>query len=1326
MRVFFLTLIVVTATAIGISQDYRLRVRHFTMQDGLPNDFVHSTTQDKDGFIWISTSYGYARFDGYKMDVFNQGRYTSHQPSTYNNARLIFSDKNDKIWISYFTNFTNSESQDRLIEILDPLHRDVSSFDQAFEKMAPFKMNDINGILSDPGFGICIFTANGSVYRYDGHFNKVGNMPTDALDKPLELLTTISNKAVWLLDNTKHILYEIEKEGKIRTSKTSKPIALICTDRLGQLWMFSDHLSKSWRKQIGKPIEMIKLLEEYPVFKKGIARKDVIDKKGRLWCIKGHEVFIFNSNGKLLFHTTFGDIEENYSNYNYSKQIQIDQAGNAWVSTPNGVYMLSLYESPFTNYMTDKGIQDIRGIVVDENNHIYINQLYLYQVDQRERVIANFQGIGSIKDDNIIWSGCYTAIPSVMKYDIQTQKATRITIDSSLIPDKGSVNIPYKSKKTSRIWLGGIKVLGYLKKEDKNITLFNNYGKFPELKSKTVNWIYENKEGLWLASSGGLYLLDESNDQIKEFFPLLANLNILHIYEDSKGIFWLATRGNGLWRWDRQTGAVTSFTQNDGLSNNVIYAVYEDEYGYFWMPSNYGLMRFNKTTHEVNTYLPKDGIPHQEFNSTSHIRTADGRFFFGGLGGVTSFYPKDFLDHKNNNAPLRITNFKKLNAKNGILYDYTENLLRDQEIVLNPGERSLTLEVALLNYESPEENRYAYRIEGLEKKWNYVNTNSIWIGQLPYGHYTFHIKAQDANKHWSKQEISIPVWVKMPFYRQWWFLLLIGLSFLSLIILGVRWRINQLQKNQEYLQAEVARQTVQIREQAEKLQALDEQKSRFFLNIAHELRTPLTLISSPIDLFLQKEKVDSNISVFLQSIRKNAQHLLSLVESMLDLGRLDAKHLKLIEQPVHFQSLTHRIFEMYESYAKLHEIAYYFHYQANDQLVLLLDISKFEKILHNLLSNAVKFTSSGGLVEMSVEEKEAEIHISVSDTGVGIAQEELPNVFERYFQAKSSSRVSGGTGIGLNIAQEYAQLMQGTLHVESTPYKGSRFSFHFPKKEAAAEVVIHQENESNKLIENTPAKNGKNKSQTILLVEDNEALQELLWQIVSPDYKIIQAANGIAALEILEKEKIHGIITDLMMPQMDGFEMIEEIKASDRLRHIPIIVITARANELDKLQALRIGVDDYLYKPFSPLELQARLHNLLSNKQRHIALNTTLEATDTPNADQQWLIELETKALELLKQKPDFKSNDIAFGMNISEVHLRRKIRSITGLSANDYIKEIRLQRARQLLEHKKMSNVAAIAYAVGFTTPRYFTELYIARFGKKPSSYLWNEYRNL
>jgi DNA-binding response OmpR family regulator len=317
-------------------------------------------------------------------------------------------------------------------------------------------------------------------------------------------------------------------------------------------------------------------------------------------------------------------------------------------------------------------------------------------------------------------------------------------------------------------------------------------------------------------------------------------------------------------------------------------------------------------------------------------------------------------------------------------------------------------------------------------------------------------------------------------------------------------------------------------------------------------------------------------------------------------------------------------------------------------------------------------------------------------------------------------------GIGLHIAQEYAKLMQGSLSIASTPGVGSIFTFTFPKKESLEHLAISP---LNSFVEKE-ASNGHaiipvlaTQASTLLIVEDNVGMQVLLQQIVSPPYQVLPAANGKVALEILEKQTVHGVITDLMMPQMDGFELVAKMKAHEKWRHIPIVVLTARANEMDKLQALRMGVDDYLYKPFSPEELQARVNNLLFNYQNRMNTQSGKEAVEESslNIDQQWLAELELQTMELLKKNPNFLSIDIAAQMNISEGHLRRKIRNITGLSANDYIKEIRLQYARQLLEQRAIANVSKLAYTVGFATPRYFTDLYMARFGKKPSSYLHN-----
>lgn len=363
---------------------------------------------------------------------------------------------------------------------------------------------------------------------------------------------------------------------------------------------------------------------------------------------------------------------------------------------------------------------------------------------------------------------------------------------------------------------------------------------------------------------------------------------------------------------------------------------------------------------------------------------------------------------------------------------------------------------------------------------------------------------------------------------------------------------------------------------------------------------------------------------------------------------------------------------------------------------------------------------------MDVTESKYEINIKVTDTGKGIPLEDLDRVFDRYFQSKhTNSSLQGGSGIGLSIAREYAQLMGGTLTVESKIDEGTTFTFVFPKKLAEEPVLLASEPPVDYKNSIQTPQNGRHAhpaQSSLLLVEDNTDMQALLSEILEPHYQVFQATNGANALEILAEQAIDGIVTDVMMPQMDGFELINRLKADQNWQSIPIIVLTARANEQDKLQALRMGVDDYLYKPFSPQELLVRIQNLLENRQKRLAYLQDQHGTSHEallSADQQWLQEVESCSLQLLKQNPEFKLPDLADQIHLSERHLRRKIQELTGLTANDYLREIRLQQARQMLEQHSSHTVAEVSYAVGFTSPSYFAKLYAKRFGRKPSAYL-------
>lgn len=380
----------------------------------------------------------------------------------------------------------------------------------------------------------------------------------------------------------------------------------------------------------------------------------------------------------------------------------------------------------------------------------------------------------------------------------------------------------------------------------------------------------------------------------------------------------------------------------------------------------------------------------------------------------------------------------------------------------------------------------------------------------------------------------------------------------------------------------------------------------------------------------------------------------------------------------------------------------------------------------------MRYNIKNGTVKLYIKASADSIYIQVIDTGIGIHPQDLPHIFERYYQSQQpDAPIQGGSGVGLAIAQEYARLMQGGLTVQSRLGEGSTFTLVLPKKLAmappstntiTADIALLSAATPEILPSSIKARRHEHKP-ALLIVEDNVEMQELLWQITTSHYEITRAENGVAALEILKNKTVDCIVTDLMMPQMDGFELISLLKKNPFWQHIPVVVLTARANEQDKIQVLRMGIDDYLHKPFSAQELLVRLENLIINYQHRQKYQQiqALSSESLVSADQQWLQLLEEKVLQILQRNPSFTLLDVADEINISERHLRRKLQEIAGMGANDYIREIRLQKARRLLEHKVMNTVSEISYAVGFTSVSYFSKVYVERFGKKPSEYLSN-----
>lgn len=556
--------------------------------------------------------------------------------------------------------------------------------------------------------------------------------------------------------------------------------------------------------------------------------------------------------------------------------------------------------------------------------------------------------------------------------------------------------------------------------------------------------------------------------------------------------------------------------------------------------------------------------------------------------------------------------------------------------------------------------------------------------------------------------------------------LLLGLSLIAVLFIIVL----------AYLYVQLRKAYQQNKTQAERLATLDAAKSRFFANISHELRTPLTLMLGPIQTLLKEQQLPKKHSELLHMASRSGKQLEQLIKDILDLQKLELGNLELVEQTTELAPFFRHHFAQFESLSESKNIDFTYATSLENKVVANIDQEKCRQILYNLLSNAFKFTPAGGRIEATVRLQQETLHLSVEDSGIGIHPDDLSHVFDRFFQTNRPEKpIEGGTGIGLALCQEYTRLFGGDIKVESTFGKGTTFKVAFPITfvEAAPtvlptemEITGFQQHQPIQQLVETPAKENplsfKTKP-TILVVEDNPELQDYLQLILSDRYNVLTAENGQAALNCLEKTvNCQLILSDLMMPIMDGYQLLEKLKSRDATRHIPVIMLTARADIQDKLKALRIGVDDYLIKPFDEEELVVRIDNLLKNQAaRRTAIATEAEvdlnAPLLSEEDRIWLESFEKLVQENLRS--DLLSVTVlASHFTMSESTLLRQLKRLTGLTVSQYIQEVRLDKARQLLENRTYKSVAKVASEVGYTDARSFARLFKRRFGKLPSDF--------
>ena len=761
-------------------------------------------------------------------------------------------------------------------------------------------------------------------------------------------------------------------------------------------------------------------------------------------------------------------------------------------------------------------------------------------------------------------------------------------------------------------------------------------------------------------------------------------------------------------------------TARDGLPSDVIVGILEDNEGSLWLSTNDGISKFNPNSKKFKNYDQSNGLVSQAFNPDASFRDKSGYFYFRSGNGYNRFHPDSLLTN-NHKPPVFITNFRINNQtvpikNNGIL---TRHINMTNKITLDYHQKVISFNFATLEFDNANKNEYAYKLEGFDDNWVHTDASDrlATYTNLNGGEYVFKVKATNSDGIWNDQEASLTINIMPAPWKTWWAYAIYSVLILVLVLVVARAIIVR-----ERLRANLQLERVEL----EKMQEVNEMKSRFFANVSHEFRTPLTLIAGPVNDILEKED-NPGKRQHLQIVKRNTDRLKRLIDQIIDLSQLEAGKLSINEKEINLFEFLRALSSSFSSLAVKKKISYHLEIPKK-HVTVIIDDEKLEMILYNLISNALKFTPAGGVVTVSTamtnDEAGSYLRLAVCDTGPGLDEKEKQEVFERFYRIQDQSYNHEGTGIGLALTRELVELLDGHIAVGGQKGEGAVFQITIPVKIAKLPIQELNSITTTPMANQTLDKQMQEKSpdgHKILIVEDNEDLRQYIKGILGESYHSMEAEDGESGLQIANEEIPDLIISDLMMPKMQGSELCHSLKADEKTSHIPFIMVTAKAAREDKLAGLEYGADDYLSKPFDRKELRLKVRNILLRRER-LQEKMRRELMTHPNPgkvhsqDDRFLMRLR-EIIENRLGDPNLNVNFLSHEMGMSRVQVYRKLLGVTGLSASDFIRNMRIHKAAELLKGD-WGSVSDVAYEVGFNNLSYFTKCFKAQYNQTPSEF--------
>ena len=1304
-RLIFSLVVLLLSTGSIVAQTFS-NLRKYDITDGISENSVRSIIQDRSGYIWIGTKDGICRFNGQTFQ--NYGGY----PKTSDNnlldvMKLVLHEDGRRIWVGTVEG----------LYIFDP-------FSESFCKTNPDGLinSTINDICYDNEGDLWIASANG-LYRHNESKGTIREYKNDGSKGSLTnnvvlSLLLDSSGDIWIgtrdglsvynkgLD--KFISYSWERNGSIGFTHEINQIieskdgtiwigthydGVLSFDRIsgkftshnvqtsnnGNTWIRALHESSDGRIYIGSEDGLFTFnpsnekIKQISDFSKAVIYSFLEDYEGGMWIGTYFDgiFYIPPQNNNITWHCEIPG--ENSLSGKAVSQFCEDQNGNIWIATEDeGLNHFNPKTGKFTHYKPESA--------PGKRCHSNLHALML--------------------DGSKLWIGTFSKGIEIL--DINSGRIVKRyrfnPLDPSSIPNDHIYSI-YKTR-AGDIYIGAMKGLcKYDEKNDSFIRLdkFHNTFVYDLIEDVRGNlWIATKNDGVWRMNKDGLKQFCHHPSDAES----IGSNHIIRAYIDANENLWFATEGNGICRYDFASETFINYNHTKNLYHHKVFGILDDSNGNLWLSTTYGIVKYNPLTYESRIYTQEDGMQSNQFNYRSSMKASDGKLYFGGINGFNCFYPDQFQtnDVQPNTVIPEITLYKK---------DSDIELVKpDDKVTITPDVASFDISFECLSFISPSKNRYAYKVEKLHEDWIFTNKPSVSFVDLPAGQYRLYVKSANNDGIWSEEPVHVDFDVQSPLWKTKTAIFIYVLIICLIIYLLIRW---YLKENAQRQQQEKFKMEMEMEQESYR------SKFQFFTHVAHEIKTPLTLIKAPLDVILEGKECDQHIRENLLIMKQNTDRLLELIKQLLNFRKIDKEGYTISYSNVEANDFISSIVKRFKSTDKNVSIDMRL---PGEPFYVTMDAEAVTKILSNLLSNGLKYARSAIIVQVEKLEWEGNMNVvlSVSDDGPGISEDEMEKIFEPFYRS-SNATTENGFGIGLSLVKLLVDKLGGTINIgRSEALGGLSVTVMLPQGNTAPSVA------KEKNVEKPVAVQVLQQEANLLIVEDSSEMLDFLLKNLGGKFKTYGASNGKEALDILKNSTIDIILSDVMMPQMDGFELLYTIRQDKMLCHIPVVLLSAQGNVNSKIAGLDYGADAYMEKPFSINHLIATIDNLLKTRKLLFERFTSMPNLDygkggMKTADAEWLEQL-TDIIKNNLTNDQFTVDTLAAEMAVSRSNLRRKVIGVTGLPPNDYIRLVRLKVAAELLQSGKY-RVNEVCYLIGFTSHSYFSTCFQKQFGVLPKDYM-------